>query len=62
MTGSAFLLGKTIRPLPDKNGELRTADGYQPTDPAAVERYLVEVVRRPPRRGQDCDGIAAGAV
>jgi hypothetical protein len=42
VTAPAFLLGKTIRLLPDENGELRAADGDQPADPAAVERYLVK--------------------
>ena len=42
MTAPAFLLGKTIRLLPDENGELRAADGGQPEDPAAVERYLIK--------------------
>nr|WP_294543591.1 hypothetical protein [uncultured Rhodopila sp.] len=42
VTAPAFLLGKTIRLLPDDNGELRAADGDQPADPAAVERYLVK--------------------
>ena len=40
MTAPEFLLGKTIRLLPDDNGELRAADGDRPADPAAVERYL----------------------
>ena len=42
MTAPAFLLGKTIRLLPDNNGELRAADGDRPADPAAVERYIVK--------------------
>ena len=42
VTAPAFLLGKTIRLLPDENGELRAADGDQPADPAAVERHLVK--------------------
>ena len=40
VTAPEFLLGKTIRLLPDNNGELRAADGDRPADPAAVERYL----------------------
>ena len=42
VTAPALLLGKTIRLLPDENGELRAADGDRPSDPAAVERYLVK--------------------
>ena len=42
VTAPAFLLGKTIRLLPDANGELRAADGDRAADPAAVERYLVK--------------------
>ena len=42
LTAPAFLLGKTIRLLPDDNGELRAADGDRPADPAAAERYLVK--------------------
>jgi hypothetical protein len=35
-------LGKTIRLLPTTDGELRAADGEQPADPAAVQRYLAK--------------------
>jgi hypothetical protein len=42
VTAPALLLGKTIRLLPDENGELRAADGDRPDDPGAVERYLVK--------------------
>jgi hypothetical protein len=42
VTAPAFLLGKTIRLLPDDSGELRAADGDRPADPAAVERYIVK--------------------
>lgn len=37
-----FLLGKTVRLLPNADGELRAADGGQPGDPVAVERYLAK--------------------
>jgi hypothetical protein len=40
VTAPVFLLGKTIRLLQNANGELRAADGKQPSDPAGVERYL----------------------
>jgi hypothetical protein len=40
-TAPAFLLGKTIRLLPNADGELRVAEGDQPSDPA-VERYLAK--------------------
>jgi hypothetical protein len=42
VTAPALLLGKTIRLLPNAGGELRAADGDQPSDPAAVERYLAK--------------------
>jgi hypothetical protein len=42
VTAPVVLLGKTIRLLPNADGELRAADGEQPTDPAAVERYLAK--------------------
>jgi hypothetical protein len=42
VTAPTFLLGKTIRLLPDENGELRAPDGDRPADPAAVERYLIK--------------------
>jgi hypothetical protein len=35
-----LLLGKTIRLLPNADGELRAADDDQPADPVGVERYL----------------------
>jgi hypothetical protein len=41
-TAPAVLLGKTIRLLPTTDGELRAADGEQPADPMAVQRYLVK--------------------
>jgi hypothetical protein len=41
-TAPVFLLGKTIRLLPTPDGELRAADGEQPADPAAVQRYLAK--------------------
>jgi hypothetical protein len=40
-SGSAGL-GKTIRLLPTTDGELRAADGEQPADPTAVQRYLAK--------------------
>jgi hypothetical protein len=40
VTAPVLLLGKTIRLLPNADGELRAADGDQPTRPEAVERYL----------------------
>ena len=42
MTKPAFLLGKEIRLLPNGDGELWAADGDQPSDPAAVRRYLAK--------------------
>jgi hypothetical protein len=42
VTAPALLLGKTIRLLPNADGELRAADGDQPSDPTAVERYLAK--------------------
>jgi hypothetical protein len=41
-TTPVLLLGKTIRLLPTADGELRAADGDQPADPAAVQRYLAK--------------------
>ena len=41
-TAPVFLLGKTVRLLPNADGELRAADGGQPGDPVAVERYLAK--------------------
>jgi hypothetical protein len=35
-----LLPGKTIRLLPDADGELRAADGVRPADPVGVQRYL----------------------
>ena len=40
VTAPVLLLGKTIRLLPTEDGELRAADGDQPSDPAAVDRYV----------------------
>ena len=52
VTAPAVLLGKTIRLLPTTDGELRAADGEQPADPAAVQRY---------GRGEDWGGgVGAG--
>jgi hypothetical protein len=42
VTAPLLLLGKAIRLLPYADGELRAADGDQPSDPAAVERYLAK--------------------
>jgi hypothetical protein len=42
VTAPVLLLGKTIRLLPTPEGELRAADGDQPSDHAAVERYLAK--------------------
>jgi hypothetical protein len=42
VTAPAVLLGKTIRLLPTTDGELRAADGEQPADPVAVQRYLAK--------------------
>ena len=42
MTEPVLLLGKTIRLLPTADSELRAADGDQPADPAAVQRYLAK--------------------
>ena len=42
VTAPVLLLGKTIRLLPNADGELRAADGDQPADPVGVERYLVK--------------------
>lgn len=42
VTKPAFLLGKEIRLLPNDDGEPRAADGDQPSDPAAVQRYLTK--------------------
>jgi hypothetical protein len=40
VTAPVFLLGKTIRLLPTADGELRAAEGDQPANPTAVQRYL----------------------
>jgi len=40
VTAPVFLLGKSIRLLPNADGELRAADGDQPANPAGVMRYL----------------------
>jgi hypothetical protein len=42
VTAPVFLFGKTIRLLPTTDGELRAADGEQPADPMAVQRYLAK--------------------
>jgi hypothetical protein len=42
VTAPVLLLGKTIRLLPNNDGELRAADGDQPADPVGVERYLAK--------------------
>jgi hypothetical protein len=42
VTAPVFLLGKEIRLLPTTDGELRAADGEQPADPGAVQRYLAK--------------------
>lgn len=42
VTAPVFLFGRTIRLLPNADGELRAADGDQPADHAAVERYLAK--------------------
>ena len=42
VTAPVLLLGKTIRLLPNNDGELRAADGDQPADPVDVERYLAK--------------------
>ena len=42
VTAPVALLGKTIRLLPNEDGELRAADGDEPANPDAVERYLVK--------------------
>jgi hypothetical protein len=42
VTAPVLLLGKTIRLLPNEDGELRAADGDQPADPADVQRYLAK--------------------
>jgi hypothetical protein len=42
VTAPVLLLGKTIRLLPNADGELRAADDDQPADPVGVEHYLVQ--------------------
>lgn len=42
VTAPVMLLGKTIRLLPNDDGELRAADGDQPADPAPVQRYVAK--------------------
>jgi hypothetical protein len=42
VTAPVLLLNKTIRLLPNDDGELRAADGDQPADPIGVERYLAK--------------------
>ena len=46
VTAPVSLLGKTIRLLPNADGELRAADGDQPADPVGVERYLGSLTQR----------------
>jgi len=46
-TAPVLLLGKTIRLLPTADGELRAADGDQPADHTAVERYLAKAFGDP---------------
>jgi hypothetical protein len=40
VTAPALLLGKSIRLYPTPDGKLRAADGDQPANPKAVQRYL----------------------
>jgi hypothetical protein len=42
ITAPVVLLGKRIKLLPNADGELRAADGDQPAEPAAVERYVAK--------------------
>jgi hypothetical protein len=42
VTAPVLLLGKTIRLLPNSDGELRAADGDKPADVTAVERYVAK--------------------
>jgi hypothetical protein len=42
VTAPVLLLGKTIRLLPNADGELRAAEDDVPADPAAVERYIAK--------------------
>ena len=42
VTKPVRLLGKDIRLLPNDDGELRAADGDQPADPGAVQRYVAK--------------------
>ena len=42
ITAPVLLLGKTIRLLPNADGELRAADGDLAADPVAVQRYLAK--------------------
>jgi len=42
ITAPVVLLGKRIKLLPNADGELRAADGNQPAEPAAVERYVAK--------------------
>jgi hypothetical protein len=46
VTAPVFLLGKTVRLLPNADVELRAADGGQPGDPVVVERYLAKAFGR----------------
>jgi hypothetical protein len=58
VTAPVLLLGKTIRLLPNADGELRAADGDQPSDPSAVERYLAKAFGDQTGRGACRDGDA----
>ena len=42
LTAPVLLLGRTIGLLPNVDDELRAADGDQPADPVAVQRYLAK--------------------
>jgi len=42
VTAPVLLLGTTIRLMHTEDGELRAADGEQPADPAAVQRYIAK--------------------
>jgi hypothetical protein len=42
VTAPVLLLGKTIRLLPNADGELRAAEDDNPADPASIERYIIK--------------------
>jgi len=42
VTAPVTLPGKSIALLPNEDRELRAADGNQPADPAAVQRYVAK--------------------